>query len=84
MRVIDNIYCIKYLVFIYYLLFQEERPQSLSIMLLSTTEAKNMCFVMRTVEVICPLNSSKKRAVLHFTFTVKEIGNYTTEANTIV
>lgn len=39
---------------------------------------------MRTVEVSCPLNSSKKHVVPPFALTAEEVGNYNTEANTIV
>lgn len=53
-------------------------------MLLSPAKAKNVRFLMRTMEVSCPLNSSKKHVVPHLALTAEEVGNYTIEAITIV
>lgn len=53
-------------------------------MLLSTVKAKNVCFLMRTTEVSCPLKFSKKHVVPHFALTPEEGRKCATERNTIV
>lgn len=53
-------------------------------MLLSTAKAKNVWFLMGTMEFSCPLNFSKKHVVTYFILTAEEVRNYTTESNTIV